>query len=135
MNYFSEAFDGFRPGSDRDAALKFSLCMMAIDNRMEDLLQLIKGANNLGGVEGDPGWIIERRESGETIGYEKWPNSAHFRAYVDTDDYSLLHPEFFADRQTFFRYVGAIVKVYKIYHPEYAGVVDRIEGIIAPECS
>ncbi|MEJ7028216.1 hypothetical protein [Ralstonia solanacearum] len=79
MDYFSEAFDGFRPDRDIDAALKFSLCMIAIDNRVEDLLQLIEVANNLGGVEGDPGWIIERRENGETIGYEKWPNSAHFR--------------------------------------------------------
>lgn len=125
MDYFSEAFGGFRPDSDRDAALKFSLCVLALDNRVDELLRLVEGGNNLGGIEGEPGWIIERRED------EEWPNDARFRAYVDPDCYSLLYPEFFADRRTFFRYVGALARVYKNHHPEYEAVVHRIEEVIA----
>lgn len=134
MDYFGEAFGGFRPDSDRGAALKFSLCIIALDNRVDELLRLVEGCNNLGGIEGEPGWIIERREGEDTLGYEKWPNDARFRAYVDPDCYSLLHPEFFADRRTFFRYVGELARVYKNHHPEYEAVVHRIEEVIAMDC-
>lgn len=133
MDYFNEAFCGFSPDSDRDAALRFSLCILALDNRVHELLQLVEGGNNLGGIEGEPGWIIERREDGETLGYENWPNDARFRAYVDPDSYSLRHPEFFADRLTFFQYVGALARVYKNHHPEYEEIVRRIEEVIEAE--
>lgn len=39
MDYFNEAFGGFNPESDKDAALKFSLCVLVLDSRMQELLQ------------------------------------------------------------------------------------------------
>ena len=53
MDYFNDAFGGFLPDSDKDAALKFSLCVLALDNRMDELLRLLKGDDNCGGIEGD----------------------------------------------------------------------------------
>lgn len=119
MDYFGDAFGGFDPQSDVDAALKFSLNAILLDNRLLDLLKLVKGGDRFGGVEGVPGWIIERREDGELVGYEDWPESARFRAYVDPDEYVLAYPEFYTDKPTFMRYVRAIVDAYKRRHPEY----------------
>ncbi|MCA7976823.1 hypothetical protein LGM57_10880 [Burkholderia cepacia] len=130
MDYFNEAFGGFNPESDKDAALKFSLCVLVLDSRMQELLQLIEGANDIGGVEGDPGWIIERREGDDVVGYEEWPNGAEFRAFVDPNEYSLSHPEFFVDRQTFIRYVVALMKVYRRRHHDETDVVRRIAEVI-----
>jgi hypothetical protein len=131
MDYFNDAFGGFRPDSDEDAALKFSLCVLALDNRMDELLRLVEGGGNFGGVEGDPGWIIERREDEDIVGYEGWPADARFRAYVEPESYSLSHPEFYASRQTFFEYVGSLIGAYKRRNPERAEVVRHIEEALA----
>lgn len=130
MDYFNDAFGGFHPDRDEDAALKLSLCVLAMDERFEELLRLVKGGNSFGGVEGDPGWIIERREDGDVIGYEDWPVDARFRAYVDPNEYSLFYPEFYMDRQTFHRYVAALIAVYKQRHPERAAAVCAIEDVL-----
>jgi len=131
MDYFNEAFGGFYPDKDKDAALKFSLCILALDNRMEELLQLVQGVSNIGGIEGEPGWIIERREDGDIIGYEKWPDNARFRAYVAPDGYMLSYPEFFADQRIFFQYVRMLIEAYRQYHSEDAEITDRIKEAIA----
>lgn len=133
MDYFNEAFGGFDPDSDRDAALKFSLCVLALDNRMDELLRLVKGDDEVGGVEGDPGWIIERRDDEDVGGHEGWPGDARFRAYVDPESYSLGFPEFYVDRQTFARYVAALASAYKRRNPERADVVNLIETALAGE--
>lgn len=127
MDYFKDAFGGFEPQSDKDAALKFSLCVLLLDNRTEELRKLVAGSEGFGGVEGDPGWIIERREDGETTGYEAWPEDARFRAYVDPDSYSLSYPEFFCEREKFFEYVQAIVAVYERRYPEHECVIRNIK--------
>jgi len=132
MDYFNEAFGGFHPDRDKDAALKFSLCVLALDNRMEELLRLVEEKSDFGGIEGAPGWVIERREDGDAIGYDGWPDDARFRAYVAPDSYSLSHPEFFADQRMFFRYVEALIGTYRRYHPESVEVIGRIEKAINP---
>ena len=126
MDYFKEAFGGFNPQQDKDAALKFSLCVLMLDGRTEELLRLVKGADRFGGVEGEPGWIIERREDGEQVGYEAWPDDARFRAYVEPGSYSLAYPEFFSDRQTFFRYVQAIVAEYVRRYPDKTAFANKV---------
>lgn len=131
MDYFKEAFSGFNPQCDRDAALKFCLDSLAADHRIGDLKRLISDDSQLGGIEGEPGWIIECRREEESGGYEAWPENARFRAYVDPDSYSLGYPEFFADKQTFFRYIQAIIAVYKRRHPECVLEVRGIDEAIA----
>lgn len=130
MDYFDEAFGEFDPNGDKAAALKFSLCVLMLDNRVEDLLHLVSGDMAFGGLEGEPGWIIERRGEGENIGYESWPESARFRAYVDPDAFLLAYPEFYCDKPTFFRYVEAIVTVYMQHHPEYAEALRSVEKVV-----
>lgn len=126
VDYFVDAFGGFDPQSDSDAALKFCLNLLLLDDRSGDLLKLVKGGDNFGGAEGVPGWIVERREDGEFVGYERWPESARFRAYVNPSEYSLVYPEYFADEETFMRYVRAIVVSYERRHPEYSDALQAI---------
>lgn len=131
MDYFNEAFGGGgHPDHDQDAALKFSLCVIALDKRMDELLRLIGGSGDVGGVEGDPGWIIECRDDEDVIGYEKWPSEAQFRAYVAPEAYLMTYPEFYADRKTFFRYVASLVDAYKRRNPEQVGLVSDIEAVL-----
>lgn len=94
VDYFQEAFGGFAPHRDRDAALKFALDELVVERRFDDLLCLVKGGPDFGGVEGEPGWIIQRRAPGKTVGYERWPADCLFRAHVDPVSYSLKYPEF-----------------------------------------
>jgi len=126
VDFLGEAFGGFNPQSDKDAALKFSLDVLLLDNRSLDLLEIVKGGNRFGGVEGVPGWTIERREHGEVLGYENWPEGARFRAYVDPTAYALAYTEFYADTPMFMRYVRAIVAVYEKHHPEYSSTTRQI---------
>lgn len=118
MDYFNEAFGGFDPRTDKDAAIKFCLDVILADRRFPDLDKLLPDTTTIGGMEGEPGWIIERRDEGETKGYEDWPDFARFRAFVDPDSYELAHPEFFCDKHTFERFVGAAVRAYCHRHPE-----------------
>lgn len=127
MSYFVEAFGGFNPQVDYDASMKMVLDSLFDDDRIRPLIEVILPEGTLGGVEGQPGWTLERRCPGHS-----WPNGAEYRAYVDPTFYSLAHPEFFCTRSEFLRYVSAIVRVYKTRHPERASSVRQIE-ILAGE--
>jgi hypothetical protein len=130
MDYFNEAFGGFSPQVDEDAALKFSLDVLLADHRVSDLIGLVLPASKIGGVEGEPGWIIERREEGELHGYENWPDDARYRAYVEPESYALAHPEFFCDKSNFFRYVQSIARVYVSRYPENRTTLGELQAII-----
>lgn len=127
MDYFTEAFGGFDPRHDKDAAPKFCLDVLMADHRLDELARLLSLDKQFGGVEGEPGWIIECRTDDEHEGYESWPEEARFRAYVDPTSYVLNYPEFFADRKTFLRYVQSIVAVYKRRHPEHMDKLRCVE--------
>lgn len=131
MDYFEDAFGGFNPAKDKDAALKFSLCVLMMDHRIEELLALIKGVDGLGGIEGVPGWLIEKRGDDEHIGYESWPKEARFKASVDPDGYLLTYPEFHSDKETFYKYVQAIVAIYETRHPEFKEVAQMLKEAIS----
>src|SRR5690242_10837847 len=133
MDYFKDAFGGFDPRNDRDAAIKFCLDALLADCRIDELAQLISPGQNIGGIEGEPSWIIERRELSETEGYERWPAWACFRAAVDPNAYLLGYSEFFADRKTFLRYVDRIISTYANRHPEHAIRVKTILDLLARE--
>jgi hypothetical protein len=130
MDYFREAFGGFNPLQDRDAALKFCLDALMADERLEDLERLIICDEGFGGVEGEPSWIIECRAGYEITGYETWPDGASFRAYVDPSGYSLAYPESYFGKDTFYDYVKRIVSVFKNRHPEHAEEIRTIEKLI-----
>ncbi|MFN7957372.1 MAG: hypothetical protein U0P46_03450 [Holophagaceae bacterium] len=120
MDYFNEAFGGFRPQSDEDAALKFSLNVILMDDRLSHLIESLSPSSKIGGFEGVPGWLLEWRHGGETRGYENWPDLAMFRAYVDPQEFRLEHPEFFCDCQTFYAILCSAIKAYLERHPNQA---------------
>lgn len=130
MDYFVEAFGGFDPCHDKDAALKFCLDIIMADHRLVELERLLSMDKCFGGVEGEPGWIIESRSDNERKAYESWPVDACFRAYVEPDSYLLGYPESFSDRVTFVRYVQSIVSAYKRRYPQEHAKLQRIENYI-----
>jgi hypothetical protein len=117
-DYFTEAFNGFEPHKDKDAAIKFCLNAVLMDCRFIELEIVMNDGVEIGAMEGPPGWIIERRDDGATKGYEDWPDFARFRAFVDPDSYELAYPEFFCDKGTFETFVSAAVRAYCHRHPE-----------------
>lgn len=126
MDYFKEAFGGFDPQKDIDAALKFCLESILADCRFSELDKLLPDETNMGGMEGEPSWIIERRNEGETKGYESWPELVRFRAFVDPRGYKLAYPEFFCDKQTFEKFVESAIRAYCNRNPEHGEEVDSI---------
>lgn len=129
-DYFNEAFKGFDPRTDKDAAMKFCLNAVLMDRRFADLKEILPNDTDLGGVAGEPNWIIERRNEGETKGYENWPQFARFRAFVDPDSYALAYSEFFCDKTTFEKFVSSAIQAYCDRHPERGQEVESILQIL-----
>lgn len=129
MEFFSEAFGGFDPINDKDAAMKFCLNAVLMDRRFVDLDRLLPDVSNVGGIEGEPGWIIERRNEGDTLGYDGWPESSCFRAFVEPDGYELAFPEFFCDRSTFISLVSSALRAYCDRHPEQGDVANILKRL------
>lgn len=131
-DYFNEAFNGFEPHRDEDAAIKFCLNAVLMDFRFAQLEVVMRDGANIGGMEGPPGWIIERRDEGATKGYEDWPEFARFRAFVDPDSYELAYPEFFCDKSTFEKFVRAAIRAYCNRHPDRSQEVASILQMLSP---
>lgn len=125
-DYFNEAFSGFDPHRDKDAAMKFCLNAVLMDQRFSDLQALLPNETALGGIAGEPNWIIERRNDGESQGYEDWPAFARFRAFVDPDGYELNYPEFFCDKTTFEVFVNSALRAFCNRHPERSEELESI---------
>lgn len=107
-DYCQEAFGRFDPQDDSDAAVKFVLSILVMDSRFDELGDLLTDGHDLGALEGDPGWIVERRDSGPTgtmPGYASWPEGKTFRAFVDPSSFELGYPEVFVDASVFRGYV------------------------------
>ena len=134
MSYFSEAFGGFDPSGDPDAALKFVVNAIMMDHRLDELSSVLTDGHEIVGVEGEPGWILERRDSGpagERPGYRDWPQGARFRAYVDPNQYHLGYPEAFAGSSAFHKYVRDALAAYIARNPskeEAARAISLLTG-------
>lgn len=105
MNKNFDFFKSFSPQLDLDAAVKFSLNCILMEDRIEHLSWLATDGHQCGGVSGEPGWEVERRDSrspADASGYESWPDWASFRAYVDPNAYSLAHPELYMSGESFY---------------------------------
>jgi len=129
MDYFKDAFGGFDPQRDDDAALKFILDSLIADERLNDLIALMSADNEVGGLEGEPGWIMEKRDNGPVSGFEDWPLGARYRSYVDPNSYQLAYPEFFCDRAMFNKYVEKIASAVEARHPEQSSIINEIRRL------
>lgn len=129
MNHLSNAFGNFSLSHDKEAAVKMSLISILMDDRLEELAYLLTDGHEIGGVEGVPGWLIERRDSGESRdmpGYASWPSWASFRAYVDPKEFALGHPECFLAETEFHSYVRAALVAYFKANPHRKVAVDAV---------
>jgi hypothetical protein len=122
VDYFQEAFGGFDPQSDSDAAFKLVLDVIAADVRLADLASLISKESDISGLEGEPGWLLESRGTADP----DWPATASFRAYVDPAAYALLHSEAFLEASAFYRLVKQILVVHSRRVPD-----DEMTDIVA----
>ncbi len=118
MDYFNEAFGGFNPLKDKDAALKFVLDSIFRDFRFAALKNMLSANPEIDAMEGEPGWFIERRDAWHVDGHENWPRFAIFRAFVDPRIYALTYPEFFFDRKTLDKYIESAVRVCGERYPD-----------------
>lgn len=116
-DYFNDAFDGFDPGADQDAAMKFCLNAVLMDRRFADLQVLLSDDAEVGGMAGEPGWVIEHRHADEIAGDADWPAWSRFRAFVDPDNYVLGYPECFCNQAAFEKLLAAAIRAYCNRHP------------------
>ena len=123
MDYFKAAFGGFAPHRDEDAAVKFALNVVLMDNRLQELVELVVDGSQFGGIVGEPGWLLERRDvadEGNEAAYPGWPPDARFKASVDQDAYRLQHPEYFMSREAFMKYLVPAIEAYVAADPSRA---------------
>lgn len=115
MDYLKAAFGAFAPHQDEDAAVKFALNVVLLDGRLHELVEVVIDGSKFGGIEGEPGWMLERRdiadESNESA-YPGWPPGARFRASVDEEAYELRYPECFMSRKVFLKYLALAINAY-----------------------
>lgn len=95
MNLFRDAFGQYDPLGDPDVGAKVALEAIGRTDSLADLTSLFAENSRVGGLEGDPGWTIERRRPlGSTApGYKDWPGEAEFRVFVDPGAMALTHQE------------------------------------------
>jgi hypothetical protein len=101
------ALGGFDP-RDEDAAIKFVLNIILLDNRLRQLVDVVDRTSNVAGLEGDPGWRLERRDANSS----GWPESADYRVYVEPQGYALSRPEWFSSRQGLREYLVRVLPHY-----------------------
>ena len=133
MDYFFEAFGRFDPQNDPDAAVKFVLNNILMDNRLTELSYLLTDGHEIGGIEGEPGWGVERRDagaSGAIYGDVDWPAGTTFHAYVDEDSFTLGFPEQYLKADQFRNYVRqamtAYVKTMSVMDPAVPLVLSKL---------
>ena len=115
MDYLQQAFGGLNPQTDQDAAVKFALNVILMDGRLRELSCLLIDGHDIGGVEGEPGWMIERRDTGltgELPYYSEWPMNARFHVHVEPSAFELACPDMFMTAHDFYRYVGRAMDAY-----------------------
>jgi hypothetical protein len=130
-DYFRDAFGAFLPNSDEHAAAKFALNVLAMDERIDDLVELLTEGDPIGALEGEPSWELERRDYGNTaIGYADWPRGAKYRAWVDPEVYHLKWPERFYGKAEFHQLVRAIIDAYLARNPHQARQVAKVAALL-----
>ncbi len=115
MDFLQENFEGFNPQVDQDAVIKFALGVIFKDERLRELACLLTDGHEIGAIEGVPGWVIERRDtgsSGDMRGYFYWPKNSYFHVYVDPSEFELPYPHMFMGIHEFHRYVREAIEIY-----------------------
>lgn len=129
MDYLQEAFGGLNPQADQDAAVKFALNIILLDERLSELSCLITDGHEIGGIAGEPGWIIERRDtgpSGDHPFYVDWPKNANFHVHVEPSAFELAHPDMFMEVGVFHNYIRKAIEAYVAKNPSKADAAQLV---------
>ena len=127
MSLFTDAFGLFEPHRDRDAGSKLVLESLFTTNRLDDLAELLRSGSSLGGLGGEPGWVLERRDEGnDAPGFASWPDGARYRTFVDGEALALATPERYYGRDEFHQLVRAILNAYTPTRPEAKTEIRKI---------
>ena len=129
MDFLQETFESFNPQLDQDAAIKFALNIIFKDERLRELSCLLTDGHEIGAIEGIPGWVIERRDtgsSGDMPGYADWPENSYFHVYVEPSAFELPHPHMFLGIDEFHRYVRKAIEVYLEKNPSKIDMVNLV---------
>ena len=130
-DYFHDAFGGFFPNSDEHAAAKFALNALAMDGRIEDLVQLLTEGDPVGALGGEPSWQLDRRDDDNTAtGYANWPREAKYCTWVDPNAYRLEWPWRFYGRAEFHHLVRALLDAYLARNPHEAEQVAKVAALL-----
>jgi hypothetical protein len=106
-----------------------------MDDRLEELASVLTDGHDIGGIEGEPGWIIERRDtgpSGKMQGYAEWPVGKNFRVHVDENSFSLRYPEQFLETEEFHDYVRKAMDAYLNHHSSNNSTVSLVLSKLTP---
>ena len=132
MDFFKDAFDGFQPYLDEDAAIKFALNSLLMDRKLFRLVALVNKSSDVGCIEGDPGWELESIDESDRqlSGYSSWPEWASYRAAVDSDCFQLAHPEVYLKELEFKSYVKKALDAYLERNPDSRDELDELNRLI-----
>lgn len=131
-SFARDAFDGFLPSVDRDAALKFALTRVFTDGLLEYMIRLLDPQDAVGEIGGDPGWEIEQRtaDAPDRTAYATWPPQASFRVFVDPEGFALAHPEAFCSADEFATYVRRAAAMRARQRPDELPLITRILDLL-----
>lgn len=96
MDVFEKVFGcEMQPHRDEHTAIKLILSSLIMDKSVDRLIELLDPSYEVGCLEGEPGWELERIEKQDRArpAYQVWPDWADYRAYVDPELYELSTPE------------------------------------------
>ncbi|QYF95822.1 hypothetical protein KY495_12070 [Massilia sp. PAMC28688] len=136
MDYFKGAFGDFSPHADPVVAAKFVINAVFMDERFDELASLLTDGHDIGGIEGEPGWTIERRDTAMPADepyYQQWPEGAVFRVFVDPDSFELGQPEVYLERQNFHRLVRKAVSAMVTKNPSSASKTDQVSATLSAQ--
>ena len=129
MDYFKEAFGDYSPHSDPYFAAKFATNILFMDGRFTELASLLTDGHEIGGIEGEPGWLLERRDTlapADEPYFSAWPNGAVFRAFVDPDSFELGRPEVYLRRDEFCELLRQLTKAVAVKDPGKAAAASEV---------
>jgi hypothetical protein len=135
LDYFKEAYGDFSPHADPVVAAKFAINAIFMDERFNELVPLLTDGHDIGGIEGEPGWIIERRDTAmlDEPYYQEWPEGTAFRVFVDPDSFELGQPEVYLRRQEFHQLVRKAVAAMVIKNPSKASMTAEVSATLSAQ--
>lgn len=128
MNFLQSAFGRSNPQTDQDIAIKLALNSILMDDRLQELSCLLTDGHEIGGIEGEPGWLIERKDAGSSgiPYYAGWPKNTSFHVHVEPTIFELTHPDIFMSAGDIYHYVQMAVEAYLISDSINKGIAQKI---------